>query len=217
MALLHFASILKQTCAGDCSWWNHVEPIEGGQYSQYWLEYDLNIISFYPRKLDGWIRRHVRFSGSRAYPTVTHSIPQSCLATRWRPSPTGMTWRIFYSPGITWHLHQCYSPMAESWGLKHVEDLLTSNCIYIYISYGYSWMWMEDDEPHCSFQSLSLRHGVTWNRYIWGKDGPCSTWPSLDSLQTGTVQPVQQPFRGWIQVFSPNHPPKKVLAAGYQW
>ena len=74
-------------------------------------------------------------------------------------------------------------------------------------------MWMEDDEPHCSFQSLSLRHGVTWNRYIWGKDGPCSTWPSLDSLQTGTVQP----FRGWIQVFSPNHPPKKVLAAGYQW
>ena len=75
-----FASILKQACAGDCSWWNHVEPIEGGQYSQYWLEYDLNIISFYPRKLDGWIRRHVRFSGSRACPTVTHSIPQSCLA-----------------------------------------------------------------------------------------------------------------------------------------
>ena len=23
-----------------------------------------------------------------------------------------------------------------------------------------------------------------------------------------------KPFRGWIQVFSPNHPPKKVLAVG---
>ena len=40
-----FASILKQTCAGDCSWWNHVEPIEGGQYSQYWLE--MTWISFH--------------------------------------------------------------------------------------------------------------------------------------------------------------------------
>ena len=182
------------------------------------------MISFYPRKLDGWIRRHVRFSGSRTYPTVTHSI-QSCLAHNPLPyseldsdgqvlqDPTGMTWRPNFL--LTWQPGTSISATVP-W-LKGVEDwnmLKICSPVIIY-SYGYSWMWMEDDEPHdCSFQSLSLRQGVTWNRYIWGKDGPCSTWPSLDSLQTGTVQ---QPFRGWIQVFSPNHPPKKVLAAGYQW
>ena len=75
---------------------------------------------------------------------------------------------------------------------------------------GCGWKMMS---PTVRFKAYHcLKRSDLKSRKIWGKDGPCSTWPSLDSLQTGTVQP----FRGWIQVFSPNHPPKKV-AAGYQW
>ena len=98
---------------------------------------DLNMISFYPRKLDWWwIRRHVRFSGSCdiplwPHPTVVSSTQPAAL----------VNWTVFDGqvlqewldefPLLTWHLHQCYSPMAESWGLKLVEDLLTSNYNYI--------------------------------------------------------------------------------------
>ena len=150
------------------------------------------------------------------HPTVVSSTTRCPVGIgQWRPSPTGMTWRPNFL--LTWQPGTSISATVPWLRVEDWNMLKICSPVIIYyrvINYGYSWMWMEDDEPHdCSFQNLSLRQGVTWNRYIWGKDGPCSTWPSLDSLQTGTVQP----FRGWIQVFSPNHPPKKVLAAGYQW
>ena len=110
------------------------------------------------------------------------------------------------SPLLTWHLHQCYSPMAESGGLKHVEDLLTNND-----SYGMLLIWLDVDGRWWApchtvrFQSLSLRQGVTWNRYIWGKDGPCSTWSSHFAVGFRSSAPTIRPRRCWL------------LVAGFQW
>ena len=131
-------------------------------------------------------------------PVISHCDPQHPTAVS-STQPAALQEWLDDSPLLTWHLHQCYSPMAEdSWGLKHVEDLLTSNYSWIV---GYGWMWMEDDEPHdCSLSKPIIETRSDLKSVHLGQ-----RWAMFDLIK---------PFRGWIQVFSPNHPPKKVLAVG---
>ena len=180
------------------------------------------------------------------YPTVTHSIPPSCLAHN---PLTAKSYRNDLTTEFSTHLASPGTSISATVPWLRVEDwnmlkicspviiyyiVYIVNFIYSYILYSlYSYIvvcsymdivYIVMDIVGCGWKMMSptvrfkayhcLKRSDLKSRKIWGKDGPCSTWPSLDSLQTGTVQP----FRGWIQVFSPNHPPKKVLAvAGYQW
>ena len=119
-----------------------------------------------------------------------------------------MTWRpnflLTWQPGTSISATVPWLKRVEDWNMLKICSPVT--IYYRVINYGYSWMWMEDDEPHdCSFQSLSLRQGVTWNRYIWGKDGPCSTWSSHFAVGFRSSAPTIRPRRCWL------------LVAGFQW
>ena len=66
---------------------------------------------------------------------------------------------------------------------------------------GCGWKMMSP-MPHCSFSKPIIETRSDLKSVHLGQ-----RWAMFDLIK---------PFRGWIQVFSPNHPPKKV-AAGYQW
>ena len=64
---------------------------------------------------------------------------------------------------------------------------------------GCGWKMMSP-MPHCSFSKPIIETRSDLKSVHLGQ-----RWAMFDLIK---------PFRGWIQVFSPNHPPKKVLAVG---